>query len=721
MCDPTVDAASLHDQWFAERTIEQLAIPAFVISKDRRILCWNKACEELTGLPASEIIGRRDYWKAFYDEERPCLCDLVLKQQPQEVPNYYIGRIQTEEKTGAFHVESWCTMPITGKRKFLLIDAGPIRNEDGDIVAVVETFHDETSRKNAETSLSLHASAFENTLEGIVIADPKGIILHANHAFAAMSGYRADEVVGKDTRLLRSGLHDNAFYQRMWESITRTGHWRGEIWNRKKNGDHYPEILTISTVRDDDGEITHFIAMHNDISDLKATQKRLESLVNFDPLTGLPNRVMLAERMHAALEQCRRSNRTVGVCFLDLDGFKPINDRYGHEFGDALLVEVTRRLKQVVRSSDTVARLGGDEFVILLNNISGRDEVEGAMQRILSLLSNVYDIEATSIRISASIGATLYPQDSADPDALLRHADQSMYQAKQLGRNRYVIFDTEMDRMMSTRHQEIERVRQGLAAGEFVLFFQPKVNMRTGSFVGVEALIRWQHPERGLLGPIEFLPLAQKSPLAIEIDRWVINAALTQIEQWAGQGLDIHVSINIAAEHVEDSCFVDTLREALETHPNVSPQSIELEILENSGFVNIDVVRTVLLDCQKLGINFALDDFGTGYSTLTYLRRLPSKLLKIDQSFVRNMLENDEDEAIIRGVVGLAAAFHMNVIAEGVETEAHGRKLLDIGCELAQGYGIARPMPAPNLEEWLSRYTKCPVRHAWIDHSTETC
>ncbi|MEY4593515.1 MAG: hypothetical protein RIR18_2410 [Pseudomonadota bacterium] len=560
---------------------------------------------------------------------------------------------------------------------------------------------DVSERLANEERQQLAASVFDNAHEGIVITDPKGMIVEVNATFSELTGYAREEAVGKGSDLLKSGHHKPDFYQAMWETIAKMGYWRGEIWNRKKSGEIIVEMLTISAVKAKSGELTHYVGIFSDITPLKEHQQRLEQLAHFDALTQLPNRMLLSDRLQHAMSQAERSKELLAICYLDLDGFKPVNDEYGHAVGDRLLIEVAQRLRQCVRAGDTAARLGGDEFVLIFSGLSNAHECDRAVTRVLTSLSTPFHVSGHDLFLSASIGVTLFPHDGSDADTLLRHADQAMYQAKQAGRNRYHMFDLETDRRTQTRRVELQRIAEGLENNEFILYYQPKVNMREGRVLGAEALIRWQHPEQGLLAPAVFLPLIEGTEMDILIGQWVMRTAVTQLETWHRQGLETTVSINISGPHLQTPDFVDYLVEVLAQHPDVPPGCLELEVLETAALEDIAKVAGVFDACRKLGVNFALDDFGTGYSSLTYFRRLPADVLKIDQSFVRGMLDDPDDLAIVEGVIGLTKAFDRKVIAEGVETPEHGMVLLNLGCDLAQGYGVARPMPAENFPSWV--------------------
>ncbi|MEI7431284.1 MAG: EAL domain-containing protein, partial [Betaproteobacteria bacterium] len=443
------------------------------------------------------------------------------------------------------------------------------------------------------------------------------------------------------------------------------------------------------------GEKTLIAGYFIDITERQEYEKQLKHIAHYDVLTTLPNRVLLGDRLHQAMLQSERRGQLLAVAYLDLDGFKEINDHHGHETGDQLLIALAGRMKQDLRDGDTLARLGGDEFVAVMLDLPDIAACVPMLTRLLSAAAQPVLIDDLVLQVSASLGVTFYPQtETVDADQLLRQADQAMYQAKLAGKNRYHVFDAEQDRSVRGHHESVERIRQALGEQEFVLYYQPKVNMRTGEVIGAEALIRWQHPELGLLSPASFLPVIEDHTLAVDVGGWVIETALSQIERWKAVGLNIPVSVNIGARQFQQPDFVDRLHAALDAHPDIQPGDLEMEVLETSALDDLARVAEVIEACREIGVLFSLDDFGTGYSSLTYLKHLSVNQLKIDQSFVRDMLDDPDDLAILGGVLGLASSFRRQVIAEGVETVEHGVMLLQLGCELAQGYGIARPMPA---------------------------
>jgi diguanylate cyclase (GGDEF)-like protein/PAS domain S-box-containing protein len=455
---------------------------------------------------------------------------------------------------------------------------------------------------------------------------------------------------------------------------------------------------------------TNCLVAMNDITERKIAEEKLKRLANYDLLTNLPNSALLADRLNQSMVQCQLNNRSLAVAYLDLDGFKSINDSYGHSVGDELLITVSHRMKEALREGDTLregdmlARIGGDEFIAVMVNLDNINDKRPVLERLLKAAADPVSVGDELMQVSASIGVTIYPQDGVNAEQLIRHADQAMYIAKQAGKNRYHRFDTAQDNLIQIQRECIRDVRSASGRHEFVLYYQPKVNMRTGEVIGVEALIRWQHPDRGIVLPLEFLPAIEGRTISLELGEWVIDTALTQISQWQSIGVHLPISVNISAYQLQQGDFTTRLTALLTAHPEVNPQSLELEVLETSALNDINQVSNTMNACQDLGVNFALDDFGTGYSSLTYLRRLPAHLIKIDQSFVRDMLEDADDLAIVVGVVNLAKAFQSEVIAEGVETVEHGLSLLQLGCELAQGYSIARPMPADDIPEWAANW-----------------
>jgi diguanylate cyclase (GGDEF)-like protein/PAS domain S-box-containing protein len=562
-----------------------------------------------------------------------------------------------------------------------------------------------TQQRRDQAQLKLAAGVFTHAREGIMITDAQGLIVDVNEAFLRLTGYRRDELLGRSPRLLDSGHHEPAFFEAMWEHLRRDGQWHGEVHDRAKDGSVFVVLETISAVRDEHGEITHYVTLMNDITRLKEQEQRLAHIAHYDALTGLPNRVLLGDRLKQAMAQAPRRGQVVAVAYLDLDGFKAVNDLHGHEAGDRLLVALASRLQQTLREGDTLARLGGDEFVVVLPDLADANASQPLVGRLLRAAAQPLPVGELNLQVSASIGVTHFPQaEDVDADQLLRQADQAMYEAKVAGKNRVVVFDADQDRALRGHSATVESLRQALVGNEFVLHYQPKVHMGSGQVVGVEALIRWRHPQRGLLAPGQFLPAVDDHPVECEIGEWVIRSALAQLAAWTDAGLSLSVSVNISARHLQQVDFIEHVAQALQRHPQLHPSQLVLEVLETSALEDMVGVSRTMAEGARRGLRFSLDDFGTGYSSLTYLRRLPVAELKIDQSFVRDMLDDPDDLSILHGVIGLADAFHREVVAEGVESEEHGAVLLQLGCTLGQGYGIARPMPADQLLPWVQHW-----------------
>jgi diguanylate cyclase (GGDEF)-like protein/PAS domain S-box-containing protein len=673
------------------QSIPSVAVQSYDYEGNTRY--WNKASESLYGYSADEAIGQSLFELIIPPAMRVNVRDgmqQMLKSKHPIPPGELTLMTKYGTEVNVYSSHAYVHVPGQSPEMFCI---------DVDL----------TERKLSEEKLKLAASVFTHARESIVITDAAGIILDVNDTFSHTTGYSREEAMGNNPRILQSGKQTPEFYVDMWQNLLKEGYWSGEIWNRRKNGEVYAEMKTVSAVRDEHGITTHYVALANDITPMKEHQNQLEHIAHYDLLTNLPNRSLLADRLSQAMLQCRRHKQSLAVVFLDLDGFKAVNDAYGHDMGDDLLVALSLRMKEALREGDSLARIGGDEFVAVLAGLTDSTTVQDCapvLERLLLAASELVTIDNIALNVSASIGVTLYPQDNVDADLLMRHADQAMYVAKESGKNRYHLFDTVQDDAVKVQQESLEAIRSALDNHQFVLHYQPKVNMKTGTVIGVEALIRWQHPARGLLNPIEFLPVIENNPMSIEMGEWVIDTALTQISQWQSMGLKLPIStsVNIAAVQLQQPDFTGRLTRLLAKHTDVEPRYLELEVLETSALDDVHHISSIMNDCMALGVSFALDDFGTGYSSLTYLRRLPANLIKIDQSFVRDMLDDADDLAIIEGVIALAKSFKRDVIAEGVETIEHGTALLQLGCDLAQGYGIARPMPASDIPAWINEW-----------------
>jgi diguanylate cyclase (GGDEF)-like protein/PAS domain S-box-containing protein len=672
--------------------IENMSEGALTVSAEGMIIYANQRFAEMLKTPLEKVIGASIYlW--VEPVSRQNLKSLLGKSADQN-----------SRQELALVSSDGVKVPIQLSASF------PVVKGMENVICLLATDLSEINEfKRDERELKLAASVFIHASEGIVITDARGNIVDVNAAFTRITSYTRDEVLGRNPGILSSGRQDKEFFAAFWRGLTEKGHWYGEIWNRRKSGEVYVEMLRISALYDSNGKVTEYVGLFSDITAMKEHEKQLEHFAHYDALTNLPNRLLLADRMQQGMVQSLRRAQSLAVVFLDLDGFKEINDAHSHAVGDKLLISLSSRMKAVLREGDTFARIGGDEFVALLIDIDSTAECQPTLSRLLAAVAEPVRVDHLLLRVTASLGVTFYPQgDSIEADQLLRQADQAMYQAKIAGKNRFHVFDPTLDISLRSYHTSVEQIQHALAKREFVLYYQPKVNMRTGKIVGAEALIRWQHPEKGLLQPAEFLPLIEDHPLYLELGHWVIDSALTQIELWAAQGLTLPVSVNIGAAQLKQADFVDRLRILLAAHPKVDPRNLEMEVLETSALGDLIRASDVIEKCKELGVLFALDDFGTGYSSLTYLKRLPVKWLKIDQSFVRDMLDDPDDLSILTGVLSLALAFRREVIAEGVETAAHGAMLLQLGCDMAQGFGIARPMLAVDLPHWVLNWRNDP-------------
>jgi diguanylate cyclase (GGDEF)-like protein/PAS domain S-box-containing protein len=688
--------------------IDASPIPHGLVDASNNVTYLNQAFINSFGYDLRDIPNLATWWLKAYPDPN-------YREQVKQRWQYYLNMSAKQlGNLDAIEADVRCK---DGRVKHVLASATDVQQQADQSTQVV-ILYDISERKQAEERLKMAGRVFNQAHEGILVTDADGLIVDVNPAFSQITGYSREEVLGQSPSLLRSDKHSRVFFQEMWHSLHENGLWQGEIWNCNKQGELYAELLTISALVDEHGDTVNYLGLFSDITQTKEQQQALEMMAHYDMLTQLPNRTLFADRFNQAIAHSNRNHSLLAVVFLDLDGFKPINDRYGHEIGDQLLIEVAQRIKACIRQDDTASRLGGDEFVLLLNDISSVAHCERLIKRIRHAIELPYMLDGDNISLSASLGITLYPLDQSDADTLLRHADQAMYQAKLTGRSRHQFFDAMQDQQISQQQNHFRAMQEALRADQLVLHYQPKVNMRSGEVIGLEALVRWQHPEHGLIAPGRFLPALQGTELEIHVGNWVLEHAVQQLESWIKAGIDQEISINISSHHLQWEGFFDQLDRVLGRHPTVPSNRLQLEILESSVLSDINHISSIISTCRSsLGIRIALDDFGTGYSSLTHLRHLPVDVVKIDQSFVQDLIDDPNDYTIIDGVIGLTAAFHHQVIAEGVETIDHGLMLMSMGCDLAQGYVIAKPMAASECQQWLADYTPNPV---WLAHASQS-
>ncbi|MCB1775840.1 MAG: EAL domain-containing protein [Candidatus Competibacteraceae bacterium] len=590
---------------------------------------------------------------------------------------------------------------VHNETRWMHIESTPTRLENGDIIwDGIQA--DITERRQANEKLRLSAAVVASTRDGVVITDLEACILVVNPAYCEITGYSEAEALGQNPRILQSGRHDRAFYQAMWANLQETGYWRGELWNRRKNGELYPQWLTINIVRNLQDEITHYVGVFTDISQIRHTEARLERLTHYDPLTNLPNRLLVQSRLTHALEQAQRRGHQVGVLFIDLDQFKTINDSLGHLIGDQLLQAVTRRLSERLRQEDILARLGGDEFLVVLEYLKRPEEAVMVARNILGLLERPFKLNGDQeIYISASVGISLYPDDGHSAAELIQYADTAVYQAKAQGRNTYRFYTETLTRIAHERLDLESRLRRALERNEFLVHYQPLISAQERRMVGVEALVRWQPPDKVMVPPIRFIPLAEETGLILPLGEWVLRTACTQAKAWMNAGgPPLVLAVNLSARQFQQPDLIDRVR-AILLDTGLPSTCLELEITESTLMEQGQQAMSTLAALKKLGIRLAIDDFGTGYSSLAYLKRFPIDKLKIDQSFVRDIPHGPNDMEIAAAIIALAHNLHLEVLAEGVETEEQLALLRQRSCDVCQGYLFSRPVSAEDLTKLM--------------------
>ena len=657
---------------------------------DRRVIFWNPASERLYGYARDEALGRSLEDLIIPEAMRRTVVDLHHRWIEHGIP-IPSGELDLRHKNGG-------SVPVYSSHAL-------IRNSQNDLEMYCIDIDVQEARQ-AQSQLRLAAQVFDGSGEAILITDADKRILAVNTAFTRITGYDKEEILGRAPEYLSSGYHDAGFYQQMWHELHETGHWQGEIWNRRKNGETYPEWLGISAVRDDGGALTHYVGIFADISERKAIEAKLEYLAHHDPLTSLPNRLLVRDRLEQALGFAAREDLRIAVMFLDLDHFKVINDTLGHVIGDKLLQAIVGRLNHCVRDTDTISRQGGDEFLIALTGLHDTDAVSAIAQKILQLMQDTFEIEGHTLSCSFSIGIALYPDDGRDFDTLLLKADTAMYHAKEAGRNAYRFFTEQMNAQALDRLNLQNHLRLAIERGDLQLHYQPQVELATGRITGAEALLRWHSPELGPVPPARFIPVAEDSGLIVPIGEWVLREACRQAEEWRQRGLPpLVIAVNLSALQFKRNDPVALISQVL-AESRLPAHCLELEITESLLVEDAEEALGALGRLKALGVRMAIDDFGTGYSSLAYLKRFPIDKLKIDQSFVRDIDTDPDDAAIVSVIVELGRILKLDTIAEGVENAQQLEFLTRQGCGSVQGYLFGRPMPAAQFAELIGRETR---------------
>lgn len=650
------------------------------------IQSWNRAAEAIFGYTAAEAIGKP--------------VNILLPADRLNEETAMLSRISCGEKIDHFETIRQCK---NGDLITISVTTSPVYDAEEGVTGACKIARNITQRKKNEEQLRI-AAAISSTHEAIVITDAHENIIRVNQVFESITGFTEAEALGKNPRILKSGHHDDAFYREMWQQLLTTDSWTGEIWDRRKTGEIYPKWLSISVVRDAAGNITHYVSSFTDISDRKASDARVQHLAYHDPLTGLANRFSLHENLTQSLVLARRNKTQLALLLLDLDNFKIINDTLGHPTGDQLLVQVAQRLISSVRQSDFVARLGGDEFIIMLPDIESSSDVMHVADKILASISKLYLIDGQELRTSTSIGICLYPDDALNDQDLIKKADLAMYHAKSSGRGNYQFFNEGMQQTALNRISVERDLRVALENRQFTLHYQPQLDLHTGRLMGVEALVRWQHPQRGMVSPLDFIPIAEETGLIIPLGDWILQESCRQLAQWRKGGINhIRMSVNLAASQFSDRNLPERILEIMAQN-DLPPGSIDLEVTESMTMQSpADAVKMMKI-LTGHGQSLSIDDFGTGYSSLSYLKMFPISTLKIDRSFVKDIETDPDDASICDITVLLAHKLGMKVVAEGVETEAQLKYLLSIGCEKIQGYLISKPLPAEQAEQFIRNH-----------------
>jgi len=655
---------------------------AIFVDTNRQIVMINPSVSDMFGYSFSELKGKSTKILYATEQDYDHLGDSHFNINASSNSELY--EMMYRNKSGEIFI---------GEAQGTKID-----DDHGNVIGFLSIVRDISERKQTEDRLRLSQKIFEDTAKAILVTDIETNIVDVNEAFCLTLGYGRDEILGKKPNMFKSDYHGEMFYQQLWETLISTGSWRGEIYDKKKDGSIIPTWTTISVVKDKQGEPVNYVAIMSDISIMKDSEKRLEQLAHFDQLTGLPNRMVFHEQLKMAVAKAMRHNSELAVMYIDLDGFKHVNDTLGHSAGDDLLVDIGKRLKKCLRQEDTVARLGGDEFAVIINDIESMDYVDKLSRRLTEELYVGLNYEGRELNVSGSVGVAIYPKDADNEETLLRNADQAMYHAKKLGKNNYQFFNPEIySDLMRRIHLEAD-LKSATKNGEFFVEYQPKYHIRNESVIGVEALIRWQHPQKGIVLPIEFIPFAEDSDLIILIGEKVIEEVCLHLKEQLNEGLiPVPVAINLSARQLRDGYFPQYMHNILQDI-NIPTGLLEFEVTESLLMEDIDNAIALLTELKEMGFKISIDDFGTGYSSLNYLKNLPVDYLKIDRSFVKDLSPNSDDKKIVSAILSMAHSLNLGVIAEGVENRHQLQLLNALNCHEIQGNYIAKPVLYRNLQ-----------------------
>lgn len=674
--------------------IEFLPDAIVVIDQNKKVVIWNRAMEKMSGVAKEDMLGKgeNEYTIPFYGHRRTSLLDMLdVKDAGLEVKYANIRR-----KNDILDAETFCPALNNGKGSYVWLTGVPLYNTSGQRTGAIESIRDISERKESEKYLRLLTHGIEHSASAVLITDNQGTIEYANRKFCRLTGYTSLEVVGKNPRILKSEVTPREVFDNLWGTILSGREWRGEILNRRKNGEVYWAVTSISPLQDDSGEITHFIANVEDINERKNAEATIERLAYFDPLTDLPNRRMMQDRLEQALKRSRRQSVSTALLYLDIDSFKRINDSLGHPAGDKLLQEMASRFTNILRDDDIVCRMGGDEFAVVLHDICTTQDAVPVAQKLIEAASLPLQLEGSEVVVTCSVGIALFPKDGDDGSTLGKNADIALYHAKEEGKNTFRFFSEELNRSFGERISMEHGLRRLLDNNELELHYQPKVSVATGQVSGVEALVRWNSPEFGLVSPLRFIPLAEETRQIIPIGEWVLRTACRQQRLWQQQGLHLSVAVNLSAVQFKSPTLIERIS-AIIDETGISPENLELELTESALVDKPEEVVIVLKRLRSLGCGIAIDDFGTGYSSLNYLKTFPVTVLKIDRSFVSDLAHNSGDRAIAQSVVDLAKNLNMKTVAEGVEEPEQLKILQQIGCTYIQGYIYSRPLPADQI------------------------